>query len=683
MKTILKNLFIFNEKWYQSVIPWLLLLITITILLVWEPFLVDDAYISFRYADRLAAGEGFSWNINEPAIEGYSNPLFVFLLTLFSLLGFSLDQPAFYLNGLFLIGTAFIIYWFARITFKNDLLGFSLATAFMISSNILLSGLMGLETSLYGFLITLALCCYIVYKRPNHFICILRVILLFFISITRFEGFLLAILIYAAFFIIHYKEYKTENKLILLYAEGGILLFLIGMIFLFRFIIFEEWIPLTVYAKGSGVSHLIKLEFATLYEKYLLPGFSYIIDFFKQETHLLFAATILTGATFVKPRLDDRTLIPLLGLVYGLSVILLNAGDWMKGYRLLTPFAGLLIIGMLKSLSNLQFNAKQTAIAAAIFMLFYPILTKYEGMEALHLGDFSLNKYTHHRWNEIGEWMGRISTEEDLALIEQIGRIGYYGSTLNIVDFQGLVNKHVAIHGEKGSMFGKRMDDYCYSLYPSFIESNSRWTIYNAIDYYQNTPGEYNYLYLIDPNWHHTYLLIREDVILREGFSLPNTNTVLVDADIAKNILYQNEDFYHTYNEAVQQSSTTQFYPIDQIIEAENGIIINAEIKEDIPETMGKYVINGQIIFHFNVMQAGQFQLKLKILAKDRFNDSYFVQIDNEEPRVWHFSKHSMNWQWVISEFQWDLTIGPHTLYLKHRESTPLDQLMLQRIADD
>jgi arabinofuranosyltransferase len=40
-------------------------------------FLTDDAWISVRYAENLAVGEGFVWNPGGPRVEGFSNPLLV------------------------------------------------------------------------------------------------------------------------------------------------------------------------------------------------------------------------------------------------------------------------------------------------------------------------------------------------------------------------------------------------------------------------------------------------------------------------------------------------------------------------------------------------------------------------------------------------------------------------------
>ena len=45
------------------------------------PFVTDDAYITLRYAARLAAGQGLTFNTGE-WVEGYSNPLWTIWLAL-------------------------------------------------------------------------------------------------------------------------------------------------------------------------------------------------------------------------------------------------------------------------------------------------------------------------------------------------------------------------------------------------------------------------------------------------------------------------------------------------------------------------------------------------------------------------------------------------------------------------
>ncbi len=57
-------------------------------------FLTDDAWISVRYAENLAAGEGFVWNPGGPRVEGFSNPLLVAVEALASWAGWSAPGAA-------------------------------------------------------------------------------------------------------------------------------------------------------------------------------------------------------------------------------------------------------------------------------------------------------------------------------------------------------------------------------------------------------------------------------------------------------------------------------------------------------------------------------------------------------------------------------------------------------------
>ena len=51
------------------------------------PFIPDDSYISFRYAQNLANGSGLTFNPGEPPVEAYSNFLWIILCALVSKFG--------------------------------------------------------------------------------------------------------------------------------------------------------------------------------------------------------------------------------------------------------------------------------------------------------------------------------------------------------------------------------------------------------------------------------------------------------------------------------------------------------------------------------------------------------------------------------------------------------------------
>ena len=115
--------------------------------------LVDDAYISFRYAARWASGLGLTWN-DGSRVEGFSNPLWTFLLGAGARLGIAPHQAAPWLGLGFLLGVVGMGWKTARA------LGFSSeARAVVVGGLALDVGLVlwsgsGLESAEAAFLVT-------------------------------------------------------------------------------------------------------------------------------------------------------------------------------------------------------------------------------------------------------------------------------------------------------------------------------------------------------------------------------------------------------------------------------------------------------------------------------------------------------------------------------------------------
>ena len=75
--------------------------------------LVDDAYISFRYALNFAEGHGLVWNHGDP-VEGYTSLLWVLLLSPFAWLSLELVWPAVILSSLAGCGSLEVLRRIAR-----------------------------------------------------------------------------------------------------------------------------------------------------------------------------------------------------------------------------------------------------------------------------------------------------------------------------------------------------------------------------------------------------------------------------------------------------------------------------------------------------------------------------------------------------------------------------------------
>ncbi|MEA2449111.1 MAG: arabinofuranosyltransferase, partial [Thermoleophilaceae bacterium] len=70
---------------------WLAVCVAGFLVLCWllRRFVTDDAWITARYAENLAHGHGFVWNPGGPRVEGFSNPLLLYLEALPNAIGIS------------------------------------------------------------------------------------------------------------------------------------------------------------------------------------------------------------------------------------------------------------------------------------------------------------------------------------------------------------------------------------------------------------------------------------------------------------------------------------------------------------------------------------------------------------------------------------------------------------------
>ena len=79
-----------------------------------QPWMLDDAYISFRYAENLALGKGLVFNEGEH-VEGYTTFLWVMLLAVGSALGLPLEPYSRVLSVGFAVGVALLLALASRI----------------------------------------------------------------------------------------------------------------------------------------------------------------------------------------------------------------------------------------------------------------------------------------------------------------------------------------------------------------------------------------------------------------------------------------------------------------------------------------------------------------------------------------------------------------------------------------
>jgi hypothetical protein len=203
------------------------------------PHISDDAYISFRYADRLASGQGLTFNPDE-RVEGYSNPLWTLLISATVwLTPFVAPDIARFFGLLFTILTVLSIWHlFCRNinAASKDIPNFIVCMALVLSNpGFHVYATAGLEGPLLMFLLTFCATLSLKDKKSSYYLTALAYGL---VGITRPEGILYGLLWYLCTL-----KLKNNNKLLIRYEAQRMAIFLLPFIAyqIFRYYYFDTF----------------------------------------------------------------------------------------------------------------------------------------------------------------------------------------------------------------------------------------------------------------------------------------------------------------------------------------------------------------------------------------------------------------------------------------------------------
>ncbi|MCK4856545.1 MAG: hypothetical protein KAT58_01110 [candidate division Zixibacteria bacterium] len=117
-------------------------------------YAVDDAFISFRYAENIAAGNGFVYNLGERVL-GTTTPLFTLIIAGCNHLGLGSLKSALTISIASASLTAVILYrWGGRIGLKK--LAYLPALLYILFPRSVTADISGMETALFTFLLLLS-----------------------------------------------------------------------------------------------------------------------------------------------------------------------------------------------------------------------------------------------------------------------------------------------------------------------------------------------------------------------------------------------------------------------------------------------------------------------------------------------------------------------------------------------
>lgn len=434
-------------NFYQVRFNVILLLIILGLVgLAWaNRFMVDDAFISFRYADNLVRGKGLVWNSGE-RVEGYTNFLWTILMTIPLYGGFDPVSFSYALGLIFFFGSLVITYKLSLLVLgSRDL---SLLTIVLLGTNYTFSSFAtgGLETSLQACLFVASIyLCWKILDSPEGKIATLASLscLLSAALLTRLDSTLLVLLVLPVTgYYLRQAGFSRPEKLRKVLALVLPLIVLVGGWLCWKLLYYGELLPNTFYAKVSSFSSW-------------RVGIYYLYLFLASYWLLPFPLLLFLPLKKLWNK-ENRYVVMLLTiiLIWSFYVIMIG-GDFIE-FRFMVPVLpfGFVVMTWLIWVYFQRNSIRLLLLLLILLGSIFHILTwgniRYSGdiVEAkLQLQGHLKNEY--EDWEQIGKVLGEaFNYDPEISIATSAsGAIPYY-SRLKTIDMLGLNDKWIARYGE-------------------------------------------------------------------------------------------------------------------------------------------------------------------------------------------------------------------------------------------
>ncbi|MGI8650779.1 MAG: hypothetical protein ACR2KW_10445 [Rubrobacter sp.] len=438
----------------------------------------EDAFISFRYARNLLAGDGLVFNPGGERVEGITNLLWSLLLAAVSDAGgVPLLPEASVVVGILcgaLVLVVALLWCYEELSRTMGTGTLTLVAAFpapvlvMIAPGFAFYSGSGLEVALFALLPTVGL--YGVCRGGSSISSVssaalvaLGSVSLGLATMTRPEGPLaLGIAALASSGMGHTLGGKVYRLLATAVPGGLVVLAFTG----WRLYYYGSVLPNTAYAKAGGME---------VVERWGIP---YLLNAV-QGNWFVIGYLLILGDAILSRRFRARSLAVLLITPLWCAYLVYAGGDYMPFHRLLLPLIPAIYIlavagfarissGLTQSLSVRRRLALGAVVAAAVILpLAAEIPEQYEKEKARQAHNLNENEGR----REVARWF-RENDPNAVVARNGVGVLGYY-SNVEIVDMLGLNDEHLAHEGDKhpSALPGHQSSDapYVLSREPEYI----------------------------------------------------------------------------------------------------------------------------------------------------------------------------------------------------------------------
>ena len=394
-------------------------------------FVIDDAFISFRFAQNLIDGHGLVFNPGE-RVEGYSNLLWVLL----NAVGMKLGVPALLwarilgtlaMAGLLALLPRVLRYLVPDHASRSPWPGRVAQLLVAASGAAACWMLAGLETPLFA-LLTVAAWCAALRRAPLQ-----AGIFGLLLVLTRPEGPSLA-LIFAFWSLLPAADNRRSPATPPLKRWLGPLLLVVGMalFFLWRHSYYGWWLPNTYYAKTGDLAGQLRTG---------LPyGQSFLIRYALPLGLACIAAAVRSGAAMLRSR---EILFSLGVLLFWSGYVVVVGGDMLGMYRFFVPILPLLTTWTVAWMASAGWLSRPRGALLIAVVLGAALLPASRWGKERWLVDTHMREANLAGWILAGDAMAnQLPAGSTIAL----GPAGYipWRTGFRTWDFYGIIDGHIA-----------------------------------------------------------------------------------------------------------------------------------------------------------------------------------------------------------------------------------------------
>jgi len=473
-------------------------------------FTVDDAFITFRYADNLARGHGIAFNPGE-RVEGYTNFLWMIILSLVKMAGLSTVMGAKFIGaacGIALIPltSMIVVRCSGRAAAAPAILGALLLAA---TPSVAVWSVAGLETSLFTLLIVTGVYSFLGESRSRHGFPI-SAFLFALATLTRPDG--------ALFFLVSGIFVVRDHRRKLISTRSTVLWFLVFLSIVatysvWRWGYFGYAFPNTFYAKtGRGIYQW-------------LGGLLYTTAGIRKHGGMLFFAFAFIPAFWgTCKRREARYLASLVfaWLIYNVY----KGHDVLSMFRFFVPMLPLLfalvslaLFDVLAAMRASGLHRAAAALFAAVFLLGTfgtNVILAYLSQDLRpQIREYQLQLRMDARWFEPTiKRLQEIAPESSSIALVDAGAIAYYTGWY-VIDRWGLCDEHIAHSVGRGPLGEKFDADYVLSKEPTFIQTKVTPEMEKSGDFRGAWAGDA--ALFAHPRFHRDYVRV-DDTLLKDYF---------------------------------------------------------------------------------------------------------------------------------------------------------------------